>query len=192
MRRKRLVFIVLAMVTMILCCTCLSACKKCEQHVGVGECTECGADYFTLLKKHCIKHGKYKSGTYSITYFPQESSTDTVFLLAYDISSDVISMFLQYKNSDIMIDMDEIDGVYNYLCTSTSGGSENTMKGTLNGSTLHQLSALPYTYSSASSYLNSALAKLACSLAQLLVPSADLYFIENDMPIRCVNLGFAE
>lgn len=193
MKHKTKIIFALLIVVVTLCCLLLSGCR-CEQHVGVGKCTKCGKDFFKLLKKHCEKNGDFESGGYTIMYSPESSSLENAyFFLSYYPDGDEITMYCQYDDSNIMITMDEIDGSYPYIFGYTrNSGSEYTMKGTLNASLLSGLSTLPYTYSSAPSLLNSSLATLACRTAELLVSCADLYFIENDMPIRCVNLGFEE
>lgn len=192
MKHKIKITFALLMAIMVFCCLFLSGCHRCEQHVGVGKCTECGADFFKLLKDHCIKNGDLKSDNYSIVYTTSTSSGEKMyFILSYSKSDDVIDMYMQYDNTDIIISMEEIDGGYSYIFDYTNtSGSEYTMRGTLNASLLSGRTSLSYTYSSASSYLNSLLAQLACNAAKLLVSCADLYFTENDMPIRCANLGF--
>ena len=190
MKPKTRIFITLAIVVILLCCLLLSGCG-CDQHVGVGKCEKCGKDFFKLLKSHCKKNGNLESDMYTIMYTKYTSSERGYLFLSYDPDDDEIIIYFDYDGSNIMITIDEIDGKYPYIFGYTSdGGSEYTMKGTLNASLLSGLSKLPYTYSSAISLLNSSLATLAHSTAQLLVVFADSYFIENDMPIRCINLGF--
>lgn len=193
MKTKTRVILALTVLTIMLCGLFLSGCG-CDQHIGVGKCEKCGKDFFELLKNHCKENGEFKSDSYRVTYYYRSTSSELAILfLYYSPEDDEINMFLGYDESNIMITIDEIDGKYPYIFGFTSdSGKEYTLEGKINASLLSGLTKLPYTYSSAISLLNSSLATLACTTAQLLVVCADLYFIENDMPIRCANLGFID
>lgn len=165
-------------------------------HVGVGKCAQCGADFFELLKKHCINYGSLESDDlYMIILDPiQYDGTKFIPVFSYDAELNKLQWLLQTSSSTMtasfMITIDQIDGTYSYILDTKSSMSV-TMMGNFNASSLSKLTSLPYTLSTTSiASLNSTLSQMACSMAQLIVPTADIYYAKNGLKITSANLGF--
>lgn len=185
MKPKKKVVFATAILAMLLCCLFLSGCG-CKQHVGVGKCTKCGEDFFTLLQNHCIKVGTYHpSGFYINMFYPDEDNT---FSLGYDAETDEIMFMLDHDTYSLFIYMKKIDGRYDY----TLDTGKYTMEGMINAALLSTISNLSYDHSSAPYYMNSVLSEMACAMAKLWVIAADRYFEEYKIPITSANLGFVE
>ncbi len=164
-------------------------------HTGVGKCTECGTDFYELIKERCIQNNKYAVGGYWI-YLDDEYEDGFRFSpsIHYHPSEGIkwqISLQEEGESGSIalIITINEIDGYYDYTAFSMNY-FVTFIDGTIRASSLSKLSSLTYEPNSNSHSENDALSHLACTLAQAMVICVNQYFEENGLQITAANFGF--
>lgn len=179
---------------------------KLGDHMGVGTCSVCRANVFTLFTEHCMKKGTInEKGEYWINLNNVFTSGDTRddFAMCYNPQEGNVTWLTLSTNtargevSAIMISFDQVNGSYQYtfLTSVITGTLDQGLSGIIPAASLKDLSALPYSGCSLTgTYLQSLipnLCKLACTLAQLTVTFADLYFATSDAQLTSANFGFS-
>lgn len=162
-------------------------------HKGVGNCTVCGKNIYTILKDHIKKNGEYSSdGKYSIAKVYGQGQialthhVDNDYVLisyVFTVDGDVFGIALTVKNGT--------QSSMNWNSLGDVSGMDIVCYGTVN----------PATFTSSTKYLLESstnapsvtltnLRQLNASSLRNLLSLFDLYSIANDLQISRTNFGF--
>ena len=148
-----------------------------------------------MLKEYFIKNGIISDGLYVCLVDPiQVDRTEFSPAFGYNAEENYLFWFLQTSSEEttakLIIKIDQIDGTYSYM-VDVQAIFRQVMMGEFSAPLLNNLSRLPYTYSSLDlANFNTSMAELACSLVKAIVPTADLFFLVNNMQLTSANFGF--
>lgn len=161
-------------------------------HKGVGNCTVCGKNIYTILRDHIKKYGKF--------------SSDGDYIL--DKSYDQGRMRLNYTSNDyiLLIYVFSVDGNVFAIGLTITKSSQSSLRwisvGTVAGMDIEASGLVnPTTFTSSTKYLLESstnapsatltnLRQLNASSLRNLLSLFDLYSIANDLQISRTNFGF--